>query len=264
MPDAILPSRPLAESLPSERKALLADRLGRDGYLYFRRFFSAATIKNAHLVALELCHQLGFLTADYREDARILPRLVGRPLGHSAAMRLREFGPRFSGTRILSRIASDSRLLRLLGSILGGRVVLHPRRMARHARCHLPEQMKRAMRIHQDFHFVQIPEQTYSVWVPMMVCPRHLGGLALLEGSHLLGELRHRDHRAVLPASFRQRWRTTDYEPGDALIFHSHVVHGPLPNRTVDCVRLAFDFRYCRRDLFTERFLRDRDFGRMR
>ena len=39
-------------------------------------------------------------------------------------------------------------------------------------------------------------------------------------------------------------WHTTDYEVGDALIFHSLTVHKALPNETDEHIRLSLDNRY--------------------
>ena len=39
-------------------------------------------------------------------------------------------------------------------------------------------------------------------------------------------------------------WLTTDYQPGDALIFHSLAIHQALPNLTDDRIRLSVDYRY--------------------
>lgn len=119
-------------------------------------------------------------------------------------------------------------------------------------------------------------EQLYTAWVPIGDVPLSLGGLMILEGSHLQQErLRHylgRDvdayctngrHAADIesgkkewewdgslsadPVSLREklggRWLTADFQAGDFLTFPMHMVHASLDNPT-NRVRLSSDSRY--------------------
>ena len=40
-------------------------------------------------------------------------------------------------------------------------------------------------------------------------------------------------------------WHVSNYEAGDALIFHSCAVHKAEPNTTADLVRMSIDTRFC-------------------
>ena len=75
------------------------------------------------------------------------------------------------------------------------------------------------------------------------------------EGSHKLGLLPHVPYEGVYSYIFRGRPQvgvrpedvpgarlTTDFRPGDVLVFGSHMVHGALRN-TSDLIRLSLDVR---------------------
>jgi len=60
----------------------------------------------------------------------------------------------------------------------------------------------------------------------------------VLRGSHRHGLACPRTLSAADPG-----WATTDYQPGDVLVFHAYTVHAAPPNRT-DVVRLSGDYRW--------------------
>jgi hypothetical protein len=126
-------------------------------------------------------------------------------------------------------------------------------------------------------------EKLFTAWIPMGDAPRHVGGLMILEGSHLQHErLRSylerdadgycsntpdvkkveegfrngQDLRSAKwknsyltknPATLREklggRWLTTDFVAGDLLTFSMHTVHGSVDNRS-DRYRISTDSRY--------------------
>jgi ectoine hydroxylase-related dioxygenase (phytanoyl-CoA dioxygenase family) len=78
-------------------------------------------------------------------------------------------------------------------------------------------------------------------WVPLMDIPVSLGGLAVRPG----GQLRP---PALLPRVLspgQRGWATTDYRPGDVIVFHCLTPHAALPNST-GLLRLSGDFRWQR------------------
>jgi hypothetical protein len=118
-------------------------------------------------------------------------------------------------------------------------------------------------------------KQLYTAWTPLDNIPYELGGLMVLEGSHLksqaLGEywevdvdtycVNDKDSSEHLPwtwhnrgGSFAQdafeardivggRWLSSEFGVGDVLIFSMYTLHGSLDNRT-NRVRLSLDTRY--------------------
>ena len=120
-------------------------------------------------------------------------------------------------------------------------------------------------------------EKLLTAWVPLGDAPMRLGGLMILEGSHLKHDiLNHYLNRDVdtyctngrhapdieagkknwewdgsltkNPVSLRQklgcRWLTADYEAGDLLTFTMHTVHAGADNQSEDRMRFSSDSRY--------------------
>lgn len=116
---------------------------------------------------------------------------------------------------------------------------------------------------HQDFPHEQGAREAYTTWIPLGDCPRELGGLAVWPGSRHRGIVDHGFVPGVGGLGIRTdripdvRWLSTEYRIGDVLVFHSLTVHGALPNRTADRLRISADFRYQRAsDPFAEHMLR--------
>lgn len=114
--------------------------------------------------------------------------------------------------------------------------------------------------------------QLYTAWVPLGDIDLNLGGLMILEGSHLNQRLQQtygkRDVDSYCtnkpddpartanglngwlsenPNKIREslggRWLTTEYHAGDVVIFGMNVVHGGMDNRS-NRLRLSSDSRY--------------------
>ena len=125
----------------------------------------------------------------------------------------------------------------------------HPLKIARLS---FPGHFEAATPPHQDFPNNQGTPDLTASWVPVGDCPRDLGGLAILRGSHRYGLLpldRHLgpgNRRAVLPVEMLEQlhWVTTDFEAGDVLLFPSMAVHASLHNISEFNMRLSVDFRW--------------------
>jgi ectoine hydroxylase-related dioxygenase (phytanoyl-CoA dioxygenase family) len=80
-------------------------------------------------------------------------------------------------------------------------------------------------------------------------CPRELGPLALLPGSHTGGL---RPHAPVVGGGSvvgtdvpdDAPWVAGDLAAGDVLFFSAFTVHRALPNTTADRLRVSVDYRY--------------------
>ena len=120
----------------------------------------------------------------------------------------------------------------------------------------LPKDEKHLTPSHQDHFFIRQTNRFRTAWIPLMNIEREVGGLTLAARSHQSGLLEHVEHETAYSYIFRGRkqrgvpleriaqgWLTTDYRPGDLLIFHSLMIHRALPN-TSDRIRLSLDARY--------------------
>lgn len=100
---------------------------------------------------------------------------------------------------------------------------------------------------HQDAHYVRMLGAFWTVWIPLGDCPRALGPLALLAGSHRGGLREHAGQGIVdggVVVAADAVWSTTDFRCGDAVFFRPHTLHCSLPNQSGDRLRLSADFRY--------------------
>jgi Phytanoyl-CoA dioxygenase (PhyH) len=237
----------LEKSNPAESALRLRNRLSKEGYLFFPHFFDRNLIEKARRTAIRLCYELGIITEEFkRGETRLRKKVMTQPVAKTKIM-AEEFGDKFSQKQIFTKTLQNKNLVCLLEKILGEKVCPHPDPISRWARTHFPQSIRRAIRVHQDFFYIRGVQEIYSVWIPMSHCPWHLGGLAVLSKSHRLGFLRHKSNgRAYLPRKHGCKWLSAEYEQGDVLIFSSTTVHGPLPNRTLDTPRLAYDFRFCK------------------
>ncbi|HTP88778.1 MAG TPA: phytanoyl-CoA dioxygenase family protein [Bryobacteraceae bacterium] len=100
---------------------------------------------------------------------------------------------------------------------------------------------------HQDGNYLRTIEDFWTAWIPLGDCPRELGPLALLAGSHLGGLLEHAGQGIVdggVKVPDDSVWSTTDFRCGDVVLFRPHTLHCSLPNTSGNRLRLSVDFRY--------------------
>jgi 1-deoxypentalenic acid 11beta-hydroxylase len=108
---------------------------------------------------------------------------------------------------------------------------------------------------HQDHFFIGPNDDFRTAWIPLMEIPRSVGGLCLGVASHQNGIRPHvedgvhesyilkgRRQKGVPPEQIPEEWASTDFAPGDILIFHSSTIHWALPNHS-DKLRLSLDTR---------------------
>ena len=139
----------------------------------------------------------------------------------------------------------EERLVDLARDLLGGPVLVHPRKIARvtFPGSEFPTPP------HQDFPLIQGTPDVFTFWLPLAECSLQDGALRVLRRSPSAG---------LRPASAdpgvggvgvpvrpdeEQDWASASYRPGDVLVFHSLTVHWAPPNRG-ERLRLSCDFRY--------------------
>jgi hypothetical protein len=227
----------------------LRQRFRDDSFLFFRGLLDPAKVLEVRRAALQRLRAIGWLAEDADPDAALpgpVPHhdrgvMDGRPVidpdwreGYQAVQSLES----------LHRLAHDPGLLAVLALLLGDRVAVHPRKIARISFPGLAFPTPP----HQDALFNQIPVDVLTVWIPIGDCPAELGSLRVLRGSA---------GRGVLPVFSQQGlggqcvdvptddpdWVGGDYRCGDVIVFHSRTVHMTPPNRG-KAVRLSIDCRF--------------------
>jgi hypothetical protein len=208
----------------------LLGRLAEDGYLFLRGLLRPADVAAAFdAVRAEL--QLGGWTDDN-----------GSPAGAQRAVNVRDAltDPSFRAalaSRGLNRLAYLAPLRGVVRLMLGPGAFCYPVKVLRVVYPERPWQATRGRYTHQDYVTSGVQDML-TTWLPLMDIPAQLGGLAVLPGSHLGPPAKPRMLRADEPG-----WATTDYRPGDVLVFHCLTCHAALPNHA-DRLRISADFRW--------------------
>ena len=211
----------------------LRERIAVDGYVFVRGLLDAEAVRAVGRRGLTHLQAAGW-TAGGPDPVTAPPQ---RPV---RAVRMRDaFGQ--SGYRQIvadpgfNRIAFDPPLAGLMARILGPDGFCYPLRLPRVVYpaalvAHQPGNM-----VHKDYGAVQ---DMFTCWVPLGDVPRSLGGLAVLPGSQLSSQVRHRPLDRL-----EDGWRTADYRPGDVLVFHCLTTHAALPNRE-NRLRFSAEYRW--------------------
>ena len=228
-----------------EQPEKLQERAREDGYLYFKELIDEESIKALRYDFLEICHRHGWAEGGptLMDGIRIGGPFMEGDDGYWPVL------DEFQSLESFHAFAHHPAILDMCDKLFGEKTLVHPRNIGR---IMFPENTKYTTPAHQDFIHIRGTEETYTAWIPLGVCPQHLGGLTVLSGSHRNGIY------PVKPAfgagglgietepleANGLSWVGGDFDIGDALFFHSHTVHKALPNQTPDKIRLSVDYRY--------------------
>lgn len=225
----------------------LQRRIADEGYLFFRQLQSREKLLKLRREMMTVIQQGGWLAADTDPSdgiadlgARCTEGDIAYTDVYHAVYRLEAF----------HRSAHWPEVMDMVERISGRPAMPLPQKVAR---IWFPQYTEHTTPTHQDFVHFQGNFQTLTCWAPIGDCPRELGGLAVLRGSH--HACRVMDHRFSLGAGSlnlapeeydedSDEWLTTDYEAGDTLFFPALTVHKAMPNLTADRMRLSLDNRY--------------------
>lgn len=230
----------------SEDAEELRRRLDRDGYLFFKQLQNPDRLRELRREMLTVMQRGGWLLPDTdpvdalaNVDARCTEGDVEYSEVYHEVYKLEAF----------HRIAHEPEVLGMVEKIYGKPAMPHPQKIAR---LWFPQYTEHTTPAHQDFVHFQGNFQTLTAWAPVGDCPRELGGLAMLAGSHKTDKVLQ--HHFSLGAGAldvelgeeeqRREWHSTDYEIGDTLIFPALTIHKALPNVTEDRLRVSLDNRY--------------------
>lgn len=232
-----------------ESTALIADppalraRAAEDGYLFFRGLLPPDALLEVRRQMLTVLERHGWLAPDAPlMEGVARPELLFQE-GDEA------FAPVYDDVQRLEAfhaLAHAPSLLGMFAALFGEPVLVHPRNIARLI---YPRSAAFTTPAHQDYVHIQGTPETWTAWFPLGDCPRHLGGLEVLERSHRNGLLPvHAAAGAgglgVDPNGVGGAWRGGDFACGDVVVFHSHNVHRGVPNHSRERFRLSCDFRY--------------------
>jgi len=230
--------------------AALRQRANEEGYLFFKALLPVKELMRVRADMLAVVERYGWRQAGEGplggrldlDALNLVPDEEMRPdigVSHAAYDDVQKLAS-------FHRLPHHPALLALYKGLFDDEVFVHPRHIARMITGH------RAMYPtpqHQDFPLVQGSPNTWTCWFPLGDCPRELGGLMVLRGSHREGYI------PIQPASGaggiavqlcpgEEVWVEGDYEAGDLLTFPCFTVHKALPNAHPEQIRLSIDARY--------------------
>jgi ectoine hydroxylase-related dioxygenase (phytanoyl-CoA dioxygenase family) len=226
--------------LDSEGLRLRADE---EGYLFFRGLLETDAVRQVRRDILNLCGEAGWLEpGSDPEDGIARPGVAWiepQPeymAVYNRVMRLESF----------HALAHQPALLGMFNTLFGEPTLVHARNIARIV---FPNNALHTTPAHQDYVHIQGTTETWTAWIPLGDCPRDLGSLAVLRGSHRQGVYPARaaygaGGLGIDTESLPFEWVSADFRAGDVVLFHSLTVHKALPNLSPNRIRLSADFRY--------------------
>jgi len=225
-------------------------RTQEDGFLFFKHFLPRDEILELREAMLEVVDRHG-----WREEGQ--DRLGGR-ISLEAINRVPDDAMRADigvsssayteamRIELLHAMPHHPRLLKFYRCIFGREVLVHPRHIARMITGH---RVVSPTPPHQDFPLIQGTSNTWTCWIPMGDCPRSMGGLTILKGSHRKGYLPIQPSKgaggiAVHLCPGEVEWAEGDYEAGDIITFPSYTIHKALRCQDRSLIRLSLDVRF--------------------
>lgn len=228
----------------------LRSRAAADGYLFFRRLLPAVDVLAVRADLLRVVEKFGWRQAGQdslgdRIDVAALNQVPVSDLRTDIGV-THEAYHEVQKLESVHRLPHHPALLGLYRTLFGREPLIHPRHIVR---LPTPHRAMVPTPPHQDFPLIQGTANTWTCWFPAGDCPRSLGGLTILRGSHKLGYLPIQPSLgAGLIASElcpkENDWVEGDFETGDVLTFPSFTVHKALPSQFPDRIRLSLDVRY--------------------
>ena len=212
--------------------------LRRDGYIFMRGLLYPDWVEDVGRHALSALQDAGW-TESGINPVYAPPRLPVR----AVAMRDAFTDPGYREILLdpgFNAIPYDSPLAWLMRQIMGPQGFCYPLKVPRVVYPSSVVPRHPGNLVHKDFGSVQ---DMLTCWIPLQSIPTRLGGLALQPGSQTSARVRYRPLERL-----ERGWRTTDYEPGDVLIFHCLTTHAALPNRE-ERMRISAEYRWQLADL---------------
>ncbi|NIR51452.1 phytanoyl-CoA dioxygenase family protein, partial [candidate division KSB1 bacterium] len=212
-----------------DQPAALRKRLDDDGYLFFRNLVEREPLEGLLVEILEICQKHGWLL----EGSELIER-KGKADAFDGYFEFTDVYREIQKLENFHRLSHDSNIISTLCTIMNDRVFPHPRNIARVT---LPGSTKMTTPSHQDYVFIQGSQQFFTLWMPLSDCPRELGGLIVARGSHKNGVFPTHEAEGTgglcsVVDDDAQEWVSSDFRLGDAILFHSLMVHKAYPNIT--------------------------------
>jgi ectoine hydroxylase-related dioxygenase (phytanoyl-CoA dioxygenase family) len=225
----------------------LRARAKEDGYLFFRQLLPPADVLRLRADMLAVVERHGWLenTGDDRVAVHVLEQVPESAMRTDIGVTHVAYDD-IQKLESFHRLPHHPRLVSLFQTLFGREVLVHPRHIARLVTPH-PAMVPTPL--HQDFPLIQGTTDTWTCWLPIGDCPRDMGGLAVLRGSHRAGYMPVQPAQGAGAIAAQTcpgdgEWVEGDYAAGDVLIFTCFTAHKALRCQFPDRIRLSLDVRY--------------------
>jgi ectoine hydroxylase-related dioxygenase (phytanoyl-CoA dioxygenase family) len=237
---------------PMHHECELHLKLDRDGYLFFPGLIDTREIQAARNAVFKQLKDVDELVAPYEEGI-----FSHRSRRDELYKDRGEFWEMVSNGELLRKVSNGPTLQKIASKIFGSPAVgfdyLFLRAVPRGRFTHL----------HCDSgFFTRFTKKVLTCWIAFTDITSDKGPLFVIEGSHKFMDIRknfdnfdvvfNKEQKASIdedPVSFANKRNakllTTNFKPGDVLIFGMHTLHGAFENHaTDDRIRLTCDIRY--------------------
>ena len=237
---------------PMHHECELHLKLDRDGYLFFPGLIDTREIQAARNAVFKQLKDVDELEAPYEEGI-----FSHRSRRDELYKDRGEFWEMVSNGELLRKVSNGPTLQKIASKIFGSPAVgfdyLFLRAVPRGRFTHL----------HCDSgFFTRFTKKVLTCWIAFTDITLDKGPLFVIEGSHKFMDIRknfdnfdvvfNKEQKASIdedPVSFvnkrNAKLLTTNFKPGDVLIFGMHTLHGAFENHaTDDRIRLTCDIRY--------------------
>ena len=237
---------------PMHHECELHLKLDRDGYLFFPGLIDTREIQAARNAVFKQLKDVDELEAPYEEGI-----FSHRSRRDELYKDRGEFWKMVSNGELLRKVSNGPTLQKIASKIFGSPAVgfdyLFLRAVPRGRFTHL----------HCDSgFFTRFTKKVLTCWIAFSDITLDKGPLFVIEGSHKFMDIRknfdnfdvvfNKEQKASIdedPVSFANKRNakllTTNFKPGDVLIFGMHTLHGAFENHaTDDRIRLTCDIRY--------------------
>jgi hypothetical protein len=233
-----------------DHPAALRKRAAEDGYLFFKHFLPKEEIDLLRKDMLGVVDKYGWRQPDQDAyggliDVQALNLVPEEKMRTDIGVSIEAYDD-VQRLESFHRLPHHPRLLSLYRTLFEKDVLVHARHIARMI---TPHKSVFPTPPHQDFPLIQGTSNTWTCWFPVGDCPRELGGLTVLRGSHRYGYLPIQPAKgaggiAVPLCSYDKDWVEGDFETGDILTFSSYTIHRALRCQLKEQIRLSLDVRY--------------------
>lgn len=224
----------------------LRKRAEEDGFLFFRGLLPLEPIMELRKEALLQIEKEGLLAPGHELMSGIADMEACQKFSSDSTNLSRKAYAEIQSLPSFHHFAHHPKLISVYHALFQEEVLVHPRNIMRMV---VPAKNIYPTDPHQDVLYIAGTENTWTSWIPLGDCPREIGNLSILKGSHKLGVLPV--HRGKGAGGFECEfddsgldWVEFDFEAGDFVTFPSLTVHKSIPTQRPERVRLSLDYRF--------------------